>query len=125
MKRNKVKPDPFLKEFWRDNERFADLFNTVMFHGEEKVDPKKLKDMDTDLSSIIDRQGYLETLSKTRDVIKKTDGIQDYVILGVESQMEVHYVMPLRVMLYDSLNYLKEVELLKKKNKGKKNGMDQ
>ena len=37
MKRNKVKPDPFLKEFWRDNERFADLFNTVMFHGEEKV----------------------------------------------------------------------------------------
>ena len=31
--RNKVKPDTVLKNFWRDNQRFADVFNTVLFNG--------------------------------------------------------------------------------------------
>lgn len=32
---DKVKRDVLLKDFWRSNERFADLFNAVMFQGEE------------------------------------------------------------------------------------------
>ncbi len=31
--------DAVLKEFWRVNERFADLFNTVLFGGEEIICP--------------------------------------------------------------------------------------
>ena len=32
-KKNKIKPDVVMKEFWRVNERFADLFNAVLFKG--------------------------------------------------------------------------------------------
>ena len=32
-KKNKIKPDVVMKEFWRVNERFADLFNGVLFQG--------------------------------------------------------------------------------------------
>ena len=32
----------------------------------------------------------------------------DFVIMGIENQIRAHYGMPLRVMLYDSLGYLKE-----------------
>ena len=30
-----VKKDVRLKEFWSQNERFADLFNAVMFNGKQ------------------------------------------------------------------------------------------
>ena len=29
--KNNVKPDTVLKTFWKNNQRFADLFNTVLF----------------------------------------------------------------------------------------------
>lgn len=31
--RNAQKADVILKDFWRQNERFADLFNAVVFRG--------------------------------------------------------------------------------------------
>ena len=31
--KNKVKADTVLKDFWRDNARFADLFNAALFQG--------------------------------------------------------------------------------------------
>ena len=34
-KLNKIKPDTILKNFWKNNDRFADLFNTFLFNGEE------------------------------------------------------------------------------------------
>ena len=119
-KKHNLKPDVYLKEFWRDNKRFADLFNTVLFHGKQQLDPNRLQEMDSDLSSVLSLNGYLETLSRTRDVIKKTDGVNTYVIFGLESQLEVHYAMPLRNMLYDGLTYLKQVMLLQKQNRGEK-----
>ena len=119
-KKHNIKPDVYLKEFWRDNKRFADLFNTVLFHGKQQIDPDRLQEMDSDLSSVLSLNGYLETLSRTRDVIKKTDGVNTYVIFGLESQLEVHYAMPLRNMLYDGLTYLKQVMLLQKQNRGEK-----
>ena len=33
--RKRVKTDVLLKEFWRQNDRFADLFNAVVFRGKE------------------------------------------------------------------------------------------
>ena len=32
----------------------------------------------------------------------------EFAIVGIENQEEVHYAMPLRVMIYDALGYLKE-----------------
>ena len=46
-------------------------------------------------------------------VIKSTQNAF-YVLLGVENQTEVHYAMPVRNMLYDALNYGKQVNEAKK-----------
>ena len=38
----KVKTDVILKEFWRQNDRFADLFNAVVFQGKQVLRPEDL-----------------------------------------------------------------------------------
>lgn len=113
----KLKADVVLKNFWRDNERFASLFNAVVFNGEEVIMPDNLEETDTDLSNIIELKTYRETLERSRDVIKKTAYGVDFVIMGTENQQNIHYAMPLRVMLYDALGYLKEYQEISRSNK--------
>ncbi len=108
--RNATKADVILKDFWRQNERFADLFNAVIFHGKQVIKPEDLTERDTDMSGIIQFKGYQETLERTRDVVKKMAYGVEFAVLGIESQQKIHYAMPLRTMLYDSLGYLKEYQ---------------
>ena len=49
-----TKADVIFKGFWRVNEHFADLFNTVVFHGKEILKPEILEEMDTDVSGVIE-----------------------------------------------------------------------
>lgn len=48
-KKQDIKPDVVLKEYWKDNVRFADFFNTVLFNGKQLIDPGELSDADTEL----------------------------------------------------------------------------
>ncbi len=113
----KVKSDTILKDFWRINERFADLFNTCCFGGEQIIDPTQLVEADTDISGVIDILGDMQSIARNRDVVKKHYHGTDFILLGIESQMEVHYSMPLRVMIMDALNYLKQIRALTDYNK--------
>ena len=118
--RSKISTDVLLKDFWRDNERFADLFNTVLFQGKKVLDPKSLQEMDTDVSNIIGLKDYNQTISRMRDVIKKTaDGV-DFIVFGIENQDRIHYAMPLRNMIYDGLGYLKEYQEINRSHKNHK-----
>lgn len=112
-----TKADIIFKDFWRSNERFADLFNVVVFGGKEVIKPEALHEMDTDVSGVIQLKDYKETLSRTRDVIKKTAYGVEFVVLGIESQQHIHYAMPLRHMLYDAMSYLKEYQEITRKYK--------
>lgn len=38
----------------------------------------------------------------------------EFVVLGIESQQKIHYAMPLRMLLYDALGYLKEYQEITK-----------
>lgn len=105
-----VKKDVRLKEFWRKNERFADLFNAALFSGKEVIRPEDLQEMDTDMSGIISLKGEEQSLTRARDVVKKSAYGVDFVILGIENQQKIHYAMPLRTLLYDGLGYLKEYQ---------------
>lgn len=112
-----TKADIIFKDFWRNNERFADLFNVVVFGGKEVIKPEALHEMDTDVSGVIQLKDYKETLSRTRDVIKKTAYGVEFVVLGIESQQHIHYAMPLRHMVYDAMSYLKEYQEITRKYK--------
>ena len=108
MKKTTIKPDVIFKDFWRENDRFASLFNTVVFGGKEIIKPEELSELDTDVSNVVELGEYKETLTRARDIVKRAAYGVDFVIMGIENQTRVHYGMPLRVMLYDSLGYLKE-----------------
>ena len=120
---DKVKQDVLLKDFWRSNERFADLFNVVMFQGEEVLRPEELQEMDTDVSGIIQLKDHAESLMRIRDVVKKMAFGVEFVVFGIESQQNIHYAMPLRTMLYDGMGYLKEYQEITRSHKAEKAAM--
>ena len=72
----------------------------------------------TDVSDVIEMKDYKETLSRTRDVIKKTAYGVEFVVLGIENQQHIHYAMPLRHMIYDAMGYLKECQEITRNYKG-------
>lgn len=117
---NKVKQDSILKEFWRKNHHFADLFNAALFGGKPAINPADLTEADTDLSSVLKFNGHAETVQRVFDVVKKTSHGIDFVIWGIENQANVHYGMPLRQMLGDALTYLKEYQEIAVRNKKEK-----
>ena len=105
---NQGKQDTILKEFWRNNAHFAALFNAVLFGGREVIDPDSLEEQDTDMSGSITVKDHTEGVVRIRDVLKKSKYGFYMAILGLESQTHIHYAMPLRSMLYDALDYLKQ-----------------
>ena len=121
MKQNKIKPDTILKNFWRDNHHFADLFNAALFDGEQVLNPADLSEADTDVSSFLKFNGHAETVQKVLDVVKKTAYGIDFVIWGLENQSKIHYAMPLRHMIGDGFSYLKEYQEIAAKNRKDKN----
>ena len=62
-----------------------------------------------------------EAVQKYRDVLKSTVIMQDttasYILLGIEDQTDVHYAMPVRNIIYDALQYGKQVSEVAKKHK--------
>lgn len=118
--KNKVKPDTILKTFWRDNDRFADLFNAALFGGEQVLNPRDLTEVDTDVSSFLKFNGHAETIQKVLDVVKKTAYGVDFVIWGLENQAKIHYAMPLLHMLGDCFSYLKEYNEIAARNRAEK-----
>ena len=117
----KLKPDTVLKNYWRNNEQFADLFNAVLFDGEQVIRPEELEDADTEESSILEHKEYAESIQASRDNIKiskrsTVHGVE-YVLLGNESQQHIHYATPMRVMGYDYGTYKKQYDSNSKKYK--------
>ena len=116
-----LKPDIILKNYWRNNEQFADLFNAVLFDGEPVIKPEELEDADTEESAILEHKEYAESIQASRDNIKiskksTVHGVE-YVLLGNENQQHIHYAIPLRVMGYDYSTYKKQYDSNAKKCK--------
>lgn len=105
-----VSPDIPLKEFFNDNEHFAELFNSYLFRGENIVIPEELQDMNPEVSSSIFGKEFQKTIKRARDVLKVSQTGEYYRILGIENQQAIHYAMPLRIMIYDALTYLQEMK---------------
>ena len=110
------KPDIVLKEFWRKNEHFADLFNAFLFKGQQVLKAGDLEETDTDISGILKRNDLGKAYQKSLDVVKKTAHGVDFVILGLENQEKIHYAMPLRILQGDVMLYLQECKDIQKIN---------
>ena len=112
--RQKLKPDIVVKNYWRNNEQFADFFFFFLFDGEQIIKPDELEDMDTEESSVLEHREYAESIGASRDNVKirkrSTAYDVELLILGIEGQESIHYAMPMRVMGYDYGTYKKQYE---------------
>ncbi len=104
-KLKKLKPDTVVKNYWRNNEQFADLFNAVLFEGKSIIKPEELEDVDTEGSFVQEHREHVESIQASRDNIKIRKRAVEHgvelVMLGIEGQEHIHYAMPMRVMGYD------------------------
>lgn len=115
-----MKQDVIIKNYWRDRDRFADLFNAALFHGESVISAEHLTEGPTEMIGKTDSTtgGFL---SKYRDTMMSYsyEGIA-LAILGLENQDQVHYAMPLRALIYDCMNYQEQYHSLQKKHRQKR-----
>ena len=107
------------KSFIRLNDVFADVFNGLIFKGEQIVTPDSLETMDVSSQYRAD-DGSIHEME--RDVLKlwKNYGI-NLVALGVENQTEADRDMPFRIVAYDGSVY--RSQLLKTETKYDNGGL--
>ena len=121
------KIDTEAKNYMADNERFADVFNYLVYGGRQTIDPKNLTPLDTAEIVLPYGNETRSPLQKFRDLLKrwqvKTDGQAVYALLGTELESEVNYAMPVKAGLYDYMNYAKQVEAAGKSHREEKTPM--
>lgn len=119
--------DTITKDYMSDAEHFADAFNFLLYDGEERIKPERLHEMDTSAIAVpFGSDNATAPVQKYRDVLKMLTVMQDdkraYLILGIENQTEIHFAMPARDMLYDSIQYNAQIERAKKTHRQDKDG---
>ena len=110
--------DAKAKEYLSDNDRFADLCNVVLFDGAQMIKAGDLQEKDAaEVLSVLGKSGKEFQVQKARDLLKqvvvKSCGSAYIMLIGLEAQADIHYAMPVKVMIYDALNYgaqVKEIE---------------
>ena len=116
------------KKYMSDNAHFADAFNYLIYDGRSVIDPAALHPLDSTEIVIPYGNEAREPNQKYRDILKvwqiMTDGEAIYAVLGEEIQTNIHYAMPVKDMLYDSMQYAKQVEEAKKSYRDQ-NGKEQ
>lgn len=98
--------DLIRKRCLSDNVRFADLLNGLLFGGSQRVKPEELQTLDSQYNVKGAKKRY-------RDLVKKAAFDVNFVVFGIENQEEVHYLMPLRNMLYDAMEYERQAAMHK------------
>ena len=103
------------KDYVKETAVFADAFNKYIYKGKQVIKPENLRPLDTDLTAIpYGADGAGVPTQRYRDVLKSATVMMDdnaaYLLLGIESQSEVHYAMPVRNMVYNALQYAAQVE---------------
>ena len=109
----------------QDSAVFADLFNFYLYDGEQVIKPNNLTPFDT--TSVVlpyGKDGSTTPIQKYRDILKSATVMADektaYLLLGIENQSQMHYAMPPRTMMYDSMQYIIQIDAIGKTHK--KNG---
>ena len=118
--------DAVTKQYMKENTVFADAFNFLLYNGENVIQPQTLRELDTAevvIPFTVDDKGkkQAQAVQKYRDILKMTTVMTDdkaaYVLFGVEAQTDIHYAMPVRNVIYDALQYGRQVTESSKRNR--------
>lgn len=106
------KNDNAVFRFLENRSRYADLFNGIVFQGEQVISADMLE---PDSERYVLREGDAkeevpELHSRFRDLKMRLKCGGHMAVVAVENQENVDFTMPLRMMEYDSLEYRKQVK---------------
>ena len=98
----------------KKNTVFADACNYFINDGMQIIRPEKLQELDTTEIAVPFGNEDEVAVQKYRDLLKASTVMMDdeatYLILGVENESDVKYAEPVKVGLYDFLQYSKQVQ---------------
>lgn len=115
-----------VKQWMSNKARFADLFNGIIFRGEQVVQPSDLEMISGESDILIsDKRNKSKEIQRYRDITMKWKDRGRLTILACENQSKVHYAMPVRNMLYDSLAYTEQIKQLWDEVSSKEKGLAQ
>lgn len=140
--------DKSLKEFLQVNERYADVVNGFGCGGKQVFSKDDLYDWDTQTGSrggaeflcqdAEEDDGEQQSReqrnrekrkreqkkrlgnTKYRDLVRKVSSAMSFIIVGIENQEEIDYLLPLRNMSYDVGEYEKQAAQIKKETRKKR-----
>lgn len=108
------------KEFFSDDERYADVINGIGCKGKQVVKKEDLQEMDTQ-TGFFRRPKFIHKLVQSgkgnvriRDCIRKAAFGMNFAIIGIENQETTDYSIPLRNMSYDVGEYEKQAVKVRK-----------
>ena len=102
------------KRFFSDEERFADLFNGVVFQGKRVLKPEELMELDTQ-TGVWRKPVYPSKTKKgVRDLIRRAAMGINFVVCGLENQEVIDYGSPLRLMGYDVGEYERQAAMIRR-----------
>lgn len=100
-----------IRQYLSDTTRFADIVNGTIFRGKQVVHPGELEQIDGESDVLlVDKDGNEKNVQRYRDITMRWKQGMNLVILACENQEKVHYAMPVRTMLYDSLSYVDQIK---------------
>lgn len=106
--------------YFRDKRRFADLFNGICFQGKQVLKPELLSEgseVYEGLSGVQKaQQDAKKIIGGNRDIKMCYGDKEIFRMLAVEDQNKVDYSMPFRCMQYDTMEYRRQLDELRKKN---------
>jgi len=119
-----MEKDVSWKDFFRDDERYADVINGIGFGGRQLVKGVDLEEADTQTifgglqersfgASITGGRRRMRRI-RTRDMLRKVAFGVSFAMIGLENQELVDYAMPLRCMVYDAGEYEKQTGKMRK-----------
>ncbi|MCH5343284.1 MAG: hypothetical protein J1E64_04530 [Acetatifactor sp.] len=107
-----------INHYLSDNRRFADLFNGIFFQGEAVIHAEDLLETSQIYHGTIGEAGKTGSRKeRIRDVCKLLKSGETLRVLAVENQEMIDYGMPFRCMQYDVMEYGKQLDALRKKNR--------
>ncbi len=108
------KKDILLKAYFSDPGRYADLFNASIFQGKQVLKAEELENTGTVQSKSDSRI----TLERIHDIsMKQTRDGSLFAVWIIANQEKIDYSMPVRVMLQEALEYDRQLQEIKRKNR--------
>lgn len=110
-----------MHHYMRDKRRFADLFNGVFFRGEAIIRPEDLTEISGHYTETEAESGTGQNiggrLERIRDIEMCMKNGKTLRLLALENQNGIDYTMPFRCMQYDVMDYRKQIDERKRRNK--------